>query len=122
MAVSVDRSDIRQPAGTGRARRQFRVEGVVQGVGFRPFVYALARELGLSGSVGNTGDGVLIEVEGDPAALDQFGARLGADAPPLARVERIGCEELACVGGTGFTIEDSRGTGGRTLVSPDIAT
>ncbi len=105
-----------------RARLRVQVEGVVQGVGFRPFVYALACELGLSGSVGNTAAGVTIEVEGDTVALAEFGARVCADAPPLARVERTTNEVIACAGGTGFSIAGSQGGSGRTLVSPDIAT
>ncbi len=108
-----------------RARRRVVVEGVVQGVGFRPFVYALAGELGLSGSVCNTGSGVLIEVEGAGAALESFETRLGTDAPPLARIECIAADDIACVGGTGFTIAETRDPNDpnvRTLVSPDIAT
>jgi len=107
---------------TDRSRRRLQVEGVVQGVGFRPFVYALARELGLAGSVGNTGAGVLIEVEGNAVALDEFARRLVASAPPLARVERITSVRAVCAGGTDFTIQDSQGGAGRTLVSPDVAT
>ncbi len=70
-------------------RRRFRVTGVVQGVGFRPFVYGLARRLGLAGFVLNDGDGVVIEAEGDPDALDALArglrergaaARAGRDA------------------------------------------
>ena len=64
----------------GRSRRRFAVAGLVQGVGFRPFAYATASALALSGSVANTGDGVVIEVEGDPAAVVEFGRRLRADA------------------------------------------
>ncbi len=105
-----------------RARRRVQVSGIVQGVGFRPFVYALARELGLSGSVGNTADGVIIEVEGTPAALAGFAGRLATDAPPLAHVERIDSEDVAVSGGTDFVIASSQSGAGRTLVSPDVAT
>ncbi|MGI8695751.1 MAG: carbamoyltransferase HypF [Mycobacteriales bacterium] len=105
-----------------RARQRIAVRGVVQGVGFRPFVYALARELALSGLVGNTDDGVLIEVEGRPGALGQFAARLAGEAPPLAQVDDVTVETVACRGGTDFVIQDSRGGPGRTLVSPDVAT
>ena len=106
----------------GTARQRLTVRGVVQGVGFRPFVYALARELGLCGMVANSGDGVHIEVEGPVGALAQFAERLLRDAPPLADVEGIVSESIACRGGTDFVIRDSRGGTGRTLVSPDIAT
>lgn len=106
-----------------RARRRLCVRGVVQGVGFRPFVYVLARELGLSGSVANTEDGVLIEIEGAPGPLADFERRLRADAPPLARIEDVSSSSIGCVGGTEFVIGDSHaGGGGRTLVSPDVAT
>ena len=70
-------------------RTAVRVEGVVQGVGFRPFVYALATGLGLTGLVGNDLDGVFAEVEGPAAAVSEFLRRLERDAPPLARIERV---------------------------------
>ncbi|MGQ0631355.1 MAG: carbamoyltransferase HypF [Sporichthyaceae bacterium] len=98
------------------------VAGVVQGVGFRPFVYALARELALAGTVGNTGSGVVIEVEGAPNDLAAFAARVRRDAPPLARVESVDAEPIPTLGGTEFTIVDSCGGTGRTLISPDVAT
>jgi hydrogenase maturation protein HypF len=98
------------------------VSGVVQGVGFRPFVYALARDLGLSGQVANTSAGVVIEVEGAPRALASFTDRVRTDAPPLAVVAEVGCEVVPVRGGTDFRILDSAGGPGRTLVSPDVAT
>ncbi|MEO6503461.1 MAG: carbamoyltransferase HypF [Jatrophihabitantaceae bacterium] len=98
------------------------MRGLVQGVGFRPFVYALARECGLSGEVGNTADGVLIEVEGPADAVVEFGDLLVPRAPPLARIDDIATVALACRGGTEFVIQDSHGSSGRTLVSPDVAT
>ena len=107
-----------------RCRQRLVVRGLVQGVGFRPFVYALAHELGLSGAVGNTGQGVVIEIEGpssDPSTIS-FGwwRRRG---PPLARVDDLAAEPLPCVGDAGFVIRDSEGGGrARTIVSPDIAT
>ena len=113
-----------QLMGSGRAarvRRRFDVFGLVQGVGFRPFVYVTASELGLAGSVSNTPSGVVVEVEGDPDAVDAFGRRLVDDAPPLAEVEGVHETELPTRGGTGFTIEDSSSGTGRTLASPDIA-
>ncbi len=97
---------------------------MVQGVGFRPWVYARACELGLTGSVGNTADGVRLEVEGTPEAVTRFTALLPVDAPPLARVDEVLWEDVPATGGTGFTIATSDGPGatrGRTLVSPDVA-
>src|SRR4051794_41843095 len=68
-------------------RVRARVEGTVQGVGFRPFVFRLASELSLAGFVFNDEQGVLLEVEGDDAEVDGFLRRLAAEAPPLASVE-----------------------------------
>lgn len=105
-----------------RARTRLHVEGVVQGVGFRPFVYALARELGLAGSVANAAGGVVVEVEGAPGAVAEFGRRVRDDAPALAMVAAVRVEPIAARGGTDFVIDASRPGAGRTLVSPDIAT
>ncbi len=113
-----------QLMGSGRAsrvRRRYDVFGLVQGVGFRPFVYVTASELGLAGSVSNTPSGVVVEVEGDPDAVDAFGRRLVDDAPPLAEVEGVHETELPVRGGTGFTIEQTGDGPGRTLASPDVA-
>ncbi|MGW7491516.1 carbamoyltransferase HypF [Streptomyces sp. NPDC054786] len=108
---------------TAAVRRRITVRGVVQGVGFRPFVHALATELGLTGHVTNTGEGVVAEVEGAAAALARFGRRISADAPPLAVVETVDAEDVAVTGDTGFRILPSRTDGlSRTLVSPDAAT
>ncbi|MFE7583881.1 carbamoyltransferase HypF [Streptomyces gardneri] len=99
------------------------VRGVVQGVGFRPFVHALATGLRLSGHVTNTADGVVAEIEGDPADVASFCARLTSDAPPLARVESVEAAGMTASGGSGFTIVPSRrGDAVRTLVPPDTAT
>ena len=112
--------------GVGRpetTRIRVRVEGVVQGVGFRPFVYGTASRLGLAGFVGNDGRGVLIEAEGAAAALDCLVDALSTQAPPLARVERVEVEALAATGQTGFSISASDPSGSRTvLVAPDTAT
>ena len=70
-----------------RERYEVRVHGVVQGVGFRPFVYRLAREEGLGGFIGNDTDGVTVEIEGPPERIAAFRARLTAEAPPLARID-----------------------------------
>jgi len=106
-----------------RERREVSVRGIVQGVGFRPFVYALARRHGLAGHVRNDAEGVHIEVEGDPGKLDLFLRGIREEAPPLAVVEAVGWRSLAALGGSGFRIEESReGVQRRALVSPDVAT
>jgi len=100
-------------------RLRLRVRGVVQGVGFRPFVFRLAQSLQLSGFVLNDGEGVLIEIEG--AATDRFQALLRDQAPPLARVDSIELTRLAPRGGGGFTIARS-GTGSNaTRIGADAA-
>ena len=109
---------------SGRRRVEVRVEGVVQGVGFRPFVHRLAAEHRLAGFVLNDERGVLLEAEGDPSEVERFIARLEADAPPLARVERALARELnPHGGGEGFEIARSEGGGEpQALVSADSAT
>lgn len=107
---------------TTRRRLRVHVRGVVQGVGFRPFVYTTAAALGLTGSVCNDSSGALIVVEGDAADVEAFLARLRDHPPPLAVVESFDTERLPLAGGTGFIIADtSRTDGGRTLTSPDVA-
>ncbi|WP_078958508.1 MULTISPECIES: carbamoyltransferase HypF [unclassified Streptomyces] len=104
-------------------RRRVTVRGVVQGVGFRPYVYTRATGLGLAGHVTNTPEGVVAEVEGAPAAVSRFCEHLAADAPPLAVVDAVYHHEVPVAGGAGFTIIASRSGGpARTLVSPDVAT
>ena len=112
------------PAGPGSpVRTAVRVEGIVQGVGFRPFVYALAARLGLAGLVGNDVDGVFAEVEGSPAATAEFLRALERDAPPLARVERVTASRMAPTGAASFEIVASEPAGRRrTLVAADSAT
>jgi hydrogenase maturation protein HypF len=88
-----------------------RVSGVVQGVGFRPFVYRLARELGLSGFVLNDTHGVLAEAEGGATAVETFLARLGPDAPPLAVVHSLAVTDLIVIGDAGFAIRESAAAG-----------
>ncbi|MFJ1969969.1 carbamoyltransferase HypF [Streptomyces sp. NPDC087903] len=105
------------------SRRRVTVRGVVQGVGFRPYLYSLATELALAGHVTNTPEGVVAEVEGTRSAVAQFCDRIAAQAPPLAHVESVHQLELPATGGGAFTILASRTDGPvRTLVSPDTAT
>ncbi|MDX3244337.1 carbamoyltransferase HypF [Streptomyces sp. ME18-1-4] len=104
-------------------RRRVTVRGVVQGVGFRPYLYGLANGLALTGHVTNTPDGVVVEIEGTPGAVALFCDRIAAQAPPLARVDSVDHQEMPPAGGTAFTILASRTDGpARTLVSPDCAT
>jgi hydrogenase maturation protein HypF len=103
-----------------RVRRRVVVRGTVQGVGFRPFVYALARSLGLSGGVWNTGAGVVVEVEGTAAETEAFCLRVRLEAPPLAQVVGVETTALEVRGGTGFTIRESEHGTGRTFVAPDV--
>jgi hydrogenase maturation protein HypF len=103
--------------------KQISVRGVVQGVGFRPFVYRLAHELGLSGWVLNHSGGVEIEVEGPQVALDTFIQNLTAQPPPLARIVGVEVADAAPNGYTHFEIRHSVAQEGRyQLISPDIAT
>ena len=107
---------------TDRRRLRVCVRGVVQGVGFRPFVYTVAAALGLSGCVRNDSSGAVIEVEGDATGIDDFLIRLRDGPPPLAIIESIVTEQIPVVGGTAFTIADTSRSGtGRTLASPDVA-
>ncbi|GAA0341490.1 carbamoyltransferase HypF [Actinoallomurus spadix] len=105
-----------------RVRTGIRVEGIVQGVGFRPFVHGLATTLGLAGLVGNDAGGVFIEVEGDAAAVERFLGGLSCPPPP-AVIERITTRRLSARGGGRFAIVGSA-VGGRrgALVSSDSAT
>ena len=102
-------------------RRHFLIEGIVQGVGFRPYVHRLARQLGLSGWARNTAAGLELELEGPAAALDAFGEALRTAPPPLAVVEGVHSEEIPPTGEAGFVIRPSAGGEAATLVSPDLA-
>jgi hydrogenase maturation protein HypF len=104
-------------------RTSVRVEGVVQGVGFRPFVYSLATRLGLAGWVGNDVDGVFAEVEGSAESVRTFLDLLEREAPPLARVERVTAQAMTPKGAAGFAIAPSDPAGRRrALISADSAT
>jgi len=103
--------------------KRIKITGVVQGVGFRPFVYQLAQEHGLGGWVCNTSAGVEIEAEGKEEALERFLLDLRGKAPPLARIESLSAAEVEPRGHDRFEIRSSRAQEGRyLLISPDIAT
>jgi len=104
-------------------RRKFQIGGIVQGVGFRPWVYQLAQRHQLSGYVFNSTLGVTIEVEGQDEDLDRFESALRSEAPPLAEPGQIRVEHLEPSGYREFTIRDSEDAAGEfVLVPPDIAT
>jgi len=112
------------PWGATLQARRYAVRGVVQGVGFRPFVYRLAHEQGLAGWVRNTSWGVEIEVQGATAGLNRFGRALQDEAPPLARIESVHVDVIRTLGDiAGFQILESQPQeGAYQLISPDIAT
>ena len=104
-------------------RRHITVEGIVQGVGFRPFVYGLAVKNGLAGFVLNDTAGVTIELEGEPPALENFLVHLREQPPPLARIENVDCRTIPPKGESAFNIVGSQGEEERsTLISPDTPT
>jgi hydrogenase maturation protein HypF len=114
---------VTQPSVPAARRVQLEIQGLVQGVGFRPFVYRVAHELGLCGRVSNTTQGVEIEVEGSPVAVEGLLHALKHQLPPLARVDLLRVRELEPAGLEGFIIIESRsGAGGAALISPDVAT
>ena len=121
--AGVARKEIVTPlSDQGEARRHLLVNGIVQGVGFRPFAYRLAVRFGLTGFICNTPSGVVLEVQGSASLLDKFCCALQSDSPPLARIDSIEESTLACVAEEGFVIGDSTaGYGVETLIPPDIA-
>jgi hydrogenase maturation protein HypF len=110
-------------------RQHFTVTGVVQGVGFRPFVHRIASELGLTGFVGNDSGAVFLEVQGERARVAEFGRRLRAEAPPLARISGVSVADLpldraatTADAAREFRIVASQTiTGATTPIPPDIA-
>ena len=102
--------------------RRIRLHGVVQGVGFRPFVYRIATRHGVCGTVRNTAGGVEVDVEGAPGALSGFLDDLVAERPPLARIDEIEISDAEPRGVAGFTIDPSRDGEGLLPVAPDVAT
>ena len=108
---------------TPPVRRRLRVSGIVQGVGFRPFVYGLATSAHLGGFVGNDTDGVFIEVEGDDDDVTGFVSDLERCAPSAARIRQIEAEDISPAGTTSFRIVASHHAAtGTALVSPDLRT
>ncbi len=113
-----------EPSAMNRPCEAARIEvnGIVQGVGFRPFIYTLARRHGLAGEVSNTSAGVVILVEGPGAAIDAFAADLVKDPPPLAHIVDVSRQTVPATGTTTFTIARSTAAAARsTLISPDVS-
>ncbi|GAG31326.1 unnamed protein product, partial [marine sediment metagenome] len=99
------------------------MSGVVQGVGFRPFVYGLASKLSLAGHVLNDSRGVEIEIEGNSVSIERFLDELKTSPPPLAVIKKVEKEELSPEGKESFEIRSSRPLDDRSvLISPDTAT
>ncbi len=108
---------------SGRRRVRARVRGVVQGVGFRPFVYRLATEESLAGSIGNDTEGVTIEIEGEESRAAAFFNRLRSELPPMARIDDVFVEDLDATGEKGFRIVASEVHGAvSTGIPADTAT
>ena len=105
-------------------RHRFIITGQVQGVGFRPFVYRIALDNAVTGSVNNSSEGVIIEVQASPEQVSNFGEDLVEKLPPLAQIVTLDFEDLPPVEGEeGFTILKSTGGAGHSvLISPDVAT
>jgi hydrogenase maturation protein HypF len=105
-------------------RRRFTVTGVVQGVGFRPFIHRIASELGLTGFVGNDSGAVFLEVQGPYTRIDEFHRRLRAEAPPLAAISAVHIVDLSAepLSNSNFRIVESTTVAGATTpIPPDIA-
>ena len=106
------------------ARKQFTVTGVVQGVGFRPYVHRLATELGLAGFVGNDSGAVFLEVQGPSARIDEFARRLRAEAPPLAAISAVRVVDVTADNRCGSTfriVGSTTADGPTTPIPPDVA-
>ncbi len=105
--------------GAPRKKVEIRVRGRVQGVGFRPFVWLAAQELGLAGEVFNDSEGVLIRVAGDEVAIDKLAHRLRHSPPPLAHVEAVEFQPYAGALPRDFRISESRAGRVQTQAAPD---
>ncbi len=108
--------------GTEPSARKLIVRGIVQGVGFRPFIYQLATRMGLAGDVANTSSGVIVHAEGPAGQLGLFTAAITAEKPPLAHITDVSSEPAEFRGTDAFVITVSRKQSGRSaLISPDVS-
>ena len=106
-----------------RIRKRIELQGLVQGVGFRPYVFRLASEIGITGHIANTSLGVTVEAEGEAEAVKDFLRRLPAELPPLARITQIEAVAVPCRGGDGFRIlPSSKQARAEALIAADVAT
>ncbi|MBG0790816.1 MAG: carbamoyltransferase HypF [Desulfovibrionaceae bacterium] len=105
-------------------RQRFTITGQVQGVGFRPFVYRIAMDSGVTGSVNNSSDGVLIEIQGTPDQAGRFTGDLSTKLPPLARIVTLDSEAMPPVEDENefIILKSTGGQGHSVLISPDVAT
>jgi hydrogenase maturation protein HypF len=110
------------PVKTEIKRLRLEISGVVQGVGFRPFVYSLAKKFDVRGFIGNESSGVFIEIEGDENRLDEFIEHLKTNAPPLSHISEIRAQNIALKGDPDFQIVASESQKDEfTMISPDIS-
>lgn len=121
MTLCVSDSGVQVPGNSGVVCQRIRINGVVQGVGFRPLVWRLAKELGLTGWVRNDAQGVELEVCGGHEKVDALLQRLHHDAPPMARIDAITSRFTESVSvSEDFFILDSRGGRSATMIGPDM--
>jgi hydrogenase maturation protein HypF len=121
--ILTDNPQVKNNCSESRLRKRILVRGVVQGVGFRPFIYRLALAEGLAGFVGNNTDGVTIEVEGAISRVESFLSRLRAEIPPMARIDSIEVQQLELTGLAEFQIVPSEISGRvSTGIPADAAT
>jgi hydrogenase maturation protein HypF len=105
-----------------QVRKEIRISGIVQGVGFRPYVYRLATDRNLEGNISNTASGVVIEIQGPPELVEQFVLRLPTEAPVLAQITNMSVREISCQPDHRFEILPSRAEArADTLIAPDVA-
>ena len=121
MATDVN-ADNPAEAPINTAARKVEITGIVQGVGFRPFIYQLARQYKLNGNVANTSSGVTVYVEGLPEKIDSFLTDIEAKAPPLSQITQVSSRPIPFKNLSDFSISKSEAGAGRsTLISPDIS-
>lgn len=105
-----------------KIRKRIEVKGIVQGVGFRPFIYKLAHKFGLTGFVSNDNNGVEIEVEGTPENVEEFITAISNEAPPLSQIIEINQIDTQPQNSITFEIVKSSSTlGNKTFISPDVS-
>ena len=108
---------------TTRKRVRLTIRGVVQGIGFRPFVFRLARQLAVGGWIANTAQGVVLEIEGGVSTLEQFQSALKTQAPPVAQIQEMVSHPIPEEGERDFTIRRSTHDGlTQSVIPPDLAT